>query len=136
LYALVGTNFGSGNNSTTFNLPNAAGKVLGVVASGSHTLGSSAGAETHTLSTSEMPAHQHTYQDAYFAENYNNEAQVYGTGSGTDYDNRFYYRQVDGSYSRTPGDLPTSSTGSGTAFSVMQPTLFIGNTFIIYSGVV
>jgi len=133
LFALVGTSFGIGDGFSTFHLPNAAGKVLGI-ASGSRALGSTAGSETHTLTTAEMPAHQHTYQDAYFAENVGGN-NVYGTAASHDTDNNFIYRLSNGSYSTSPGDLLTSSQGSGTAFSVMQPTLFIGNTFI-YSGVV
>ena len=134
LYALVGTSFGSGDGFSTFHLPNAAGKVLGIVSSGSRALGSTAGSETHTLTTAEMPAHQHTYQDAYFAESGGGSNNVYGTGANTDHDNSFRYRLSNGSYSTSPENLLTSSQGSGTAFSVMQPTLFIGNTFI-YAGV-
>jgi len=134
LFALVGTSFGIGDGFSTFHLPNAAGKVLGI-ASGSRALGSTAGSETHTLTTAEMPAHQHTYQDAYFAENTGGGSNnVFGTGASSDTDNSFRYRLSNGSYSNSPGDLLTSSQGSGTAFSVMQPTLFIGNTFI-YAGV-
>jgi microcystin-dependent protein len=67
LYALVGTTFGSGDGSTTFNLPNYQGNVpLG--ASGSYALASTGGStdaivvsHTHTASTSiSDPGHNHT----------------------------------------------------------------------------
>lgn len=58
LFAAIGTIYGSGDNSTTFNIPN----ILGRVAIGSsvgHTVGTTGGEETHTLLTNEMPAHSH-----------------------------------------------------------------------------
>ena len=144
LFSLVGISFGAGDNVDTFNLPNAGGKVLGTVYGLRHPLGSVDGSENHILTTGELPEHQHTYQDAYFAENYGNPEisgnarNKYGTGAGTDLDNGFVYRTQTG-YSRNPNDSDTflstgSGPGTGAAFSVMQPTLFIGNTFI-YSGV-
>ena len=134
LFSLVGTSFGAGDNVNTFNLPNAGGKVLGTV-DGTHVLGSNTGSETHSLTTGELPAHSHTYQDAYFAENSGTNNGVYGLSAGHDTDNQFFYRTSSGSYSTSPVDLNTGNVGSGTAFSVMQPTLFIGNTFI-YTGVI
>jgi microcystin-dependent protein len=136
LFSLVGTAFGVGDNINTFNLPNAGGKVLGTV-DATHARGLNTGSENHILTTGELPAHSHTYQDAYFAENYSGKVNsVYGTGSGTDTDNGFYYRDANGSYSTNPQNLNTGNgPGSATPFSVMQPTLFIGNTFI-YTGVV
>ena len=55
LYALLGTTFGVGDNSTTFNLPNYNGYYL---VGGSPTNASS-GAATVTLTTSNLPSHSH-----------------------------------------------------------------------------
>jgi microcystin-dependent protein len=73
LFALFGTTFGSGDGSTTFNIPDVRGRVVaaldnmgGSAASpltsiGSGTaLGAAGGEQAHTLSTGEMPAHGHT----------------------------------------------------------------------------
>lgn len=72
LFTTIGTSFGAGDGSATFNLPDlrgrfplgkdnlggtSANRVTAVVAD---QLGGSAGAENHTLSTVEMPAHNHT----------------------------------------------------------------------------
>lgn len=58
LFTVIGTTYGTGNGSTTFNLPNLQGRfALGK--NSSHALASTGGAETVTLSTNEIPAHTH-----------------------------------------------------------------------------
>jgi microcystin-dependent protein len=63
LFSLLGTTFG-GNGTTTFALPDFRGRVPVGVGQGpglpSIDLGQMAGAPTHTLITTEMPAHNHT----------------------------------------------------------------------------
>jgi microcystin-dependent protein len=56
LFALLGTTYG-GNGQTTFALPNLRGRTP--IHFSSITLGTSAGQEAHTLTSSEMPAHNH-----------------------------------------------------------------------------
>lgn len=76
LFTAIGTTFGSGDGSTTFNLPDLRGRVAAgkddmggsaanrITAAGSGitgtTLGAAGGTQTHTLTTAEMPAHTHT----------------------------------------------------------------------------
>ncbi|HEY0615258.1 MAG TPA: tail fiber protein [Candidatus Elarobacter sp.] len=57
LFALLGTTYG-GNGQTTFALPNLQGRVAMHMGQG-HTLGERGGEETHTVVSSEMPAHIH-----------------------------------------------------------------------------
>ena len=75
LFAVIGTTYGTGDGSTTFNLPDLRGRLpAGVdnmggtaanrLTSGGSgiagtTLGASGGEETHTLATAEMPSHTH-----------------------------------------------------------------------------
>lgn len=64
LFAVVGTTYGAGDGSTTFNLPNIQGRtVVGRNSGGGTfgTLGGTTGAETHTLTQAEMPVHSHNF---------------------------------------------------------------------------
>lgn len=75
LFAAIGTAYGAGDGSTTFNVPDLRGRVAagrddmgGAAASrltgggsgiAGATLGAVGGAETHALTTAEMPGHAH-----------------------------------------------------------------------------
>jgi len=60
LFSLLGTQFG-GNGQTTFALPDFRGRIPIHMGDG-FTIGQSGGQEFHTVTTSEMPAHNHVLQ--------------------------------------------------------------------------
>lgn len=107
LFADIGTTYGTGDGSTTFNLPNQQRRALvGRGGSGTatlaNTLGSTGGEETHLLTTPEIPAHTHTYQ-----------AQItvsQGQSSGN-------------SILAASSGSVTGSTGGGGSHNNMQPSL-------------
>ena len=64
LFAVVGTTHGSGNGSTTFNLPDLQSKFITGASSdpnnSGYSVGAEGGADTVTLTVAQMPSHKHT----------------------------------------------------------------------------
>ncbi len=61
LFAVIGTNYGTGDGSTTFNVPDLRGRVgVGKNSGTFGSLGATGGEETHTLTTPEIPSHTHS----------------------------------------------------------------------------
>lgn len=138
LFAHLGTTYGVGNGTTTFNVPDLRGRVpVGLDNMGgsdasrltaSNTLGGSGGAETHTLSSSEIPAHVHTMDHDHASVNVTaagSPVPVGGTQAvaGSDV-------SAIGSGINLVVDLPnytgnTGSIGSGAAHNNLQPYLLL-----------
>jgi microcystin-dependent protein len=141
LFAVIGTTYGGGNGSTTFNLPDLRGRAIfgidnmgGIAASrlttagglsANNTLGASAGSQTITLQETNLPSHSHLYQDAYFAEGVGGGVNnIAGSGS-TDYDNSFRWRTSTNGTSNSIQNLNTGISGSGTAIQINPPLLVL-----------
>lgn len=119
LFSVIGTTYGSGNGSTTFNTPNLSGRVVVGQGSGSgltpRSMGSTGGAETHTLTTGEIPSHSHTSNATggtlgLITADGNNTA-----GGGLD------TSAVEPNLYAAPAALSIDNVGDGGAHNNMQP---------------
>lgn len=59
LFDVIGTTYGVGDGSTTFNVPDLSGRVV-IGVSGTHALASTGGEASHVLLETELPSHTHT----------------------------------------------------------------------------
>jgi microcystin-dependent protein len=113
LFAAIGTVWGA-VDSTHFNIPDLRGRALvgqGVAGSGTtFNLGATGGQETHTLTTAEIPAHNHSYTPP--------GAPIVVTPAGVP--------------ANSPALLPalTSDTGGGGAHNNLQPYAVVNYAII------
>ncbi len=157
LHQVIGSTYGS-PTSTTFNLPNPAGTVLGVIGTGvgsnglplsARTAGQRVGEEMHTLTISEMPTHNHPG-----SSNIQSITGVTDSGHSHSYtvtrsDNKSVHDLTTQTSANSGTNVATTGTssanlvdpshthtlvmsnqGGSNAHNNMQPTLFIGNMFI------
>lgn len=131
LFVAIGTAFGVGNGTTTFNLPDFRRRVpVGAGGTGTATvgnaLGNSGGSETHTITEAQLPAHKH-FAFANVISNNATAAEVSNTTQGTrsidDGTSSSNYRIKATATAATVG--LTSATGSGEAHNNMQPSLVV-----------
>ena len=122
LFSAISTTYGTGDGSSTFNLPDLRGRVVagqddmgGSSANrltdqtgglNGDTLGDTGGSETHTLSNAQMPSHTHSVA-----------AQQQVSGDST---NRGGSGQLGAA-----ATITTSSAGDGSAHNNVQPTIIL-----------
>jgi len=143
LFSVIQYSFGG--SGAQFKLPNPAGRVAGVIggtvsiSTSVHAMGQVLGEETHTLTVSEMPTHNHTITDPGHThtgqtnENVDtpeSELAMSGTGVNVSGQNQ---RKLTFTTSTSTTGITINNTGGSNAHNNMQPTLFMGNMFI-YSG--
>ena len=128
LFDVIGTIYGDGDGSTTFNLPDMSGKTA-IGSSASHALGATGGEESHALTASELPK---DYASIFARLNSSKVPNVYPRSGATHKTESNDYTPL--SLSGNVGvdvDVITFS-GDGKAFNVMQPYLSVNH--IIYAG--
>lgn len=129
LFAAIGTTFGSGDGSTTFNLPDLRGRVsagkddMGGSSANRLTdqsggldgdvLGDTGGSETHTLTTAQMPSHNHSLPNGGTGNTANNPGA------------RFNAQYTNGTAGATASSTGTGSAGSDGAHNNVQPTIIL-----------
>lgn len=132
LFAVIGTTYGAGDGSTSFNVPNLMGRVPVGAGSGTgltnRVLASQGGEENHTLTSDEIPSHSHSINDPGHSHtsrigrddgNISNNAGQAPPGDAT-------INILDG-YSTTNNTtgITVNSTGGGQAHNLMQPFLVL-----------
>lgn len=75
LFSVIGTTYGVGDGSTTFNIPNLAGRVARGVDGGTYTLAGTGGADSVDLKATDLPYHAHNLTDPGHSHTLNNAAQ-------------------------------------------------------------
>lgn len=154
LFAVLGTTYGVGDGSTTFNLPDARGRVtagqddMGGTSANRLTglsggvdgdvLGAAGGAESHTLTTAQLAAHTHTGTTN--SGGTHTHTLDYDGAHGSSSTNRAgdpRWSWGDISHTNTPNNavtqsggahthaFTTDSSGSGSAHNNVQPTLIL-----------
>lgn len=139
LFEVIGTSFGN-NDGLTFKLPDARGRVPGIVGDGtgltSRELGDTVGAETTTLTVNNLPSHSHTgttnsdgaHTHSYVGPTDHVNVTEIGGEKAAQYDNMgTRTTESSGAHTHT---FTTNATGNNESFSRFQPTLFVGNLFI------
>jgi microcystin-dependent protein len=122
LFSLLGTTFG-GNGQTTFALPNLQGRAPIHNGQGpglsSYVLGQVGGTESTTLTTNQMPAHNHRVQASNALGTFGGPQDRYLGASQTD-GNKIYY---EGTPNRQMAADMLTSAGSSQPFSILNPYL-------------
>jgi microcystin-dependent protein len=140
-FAIMGTTYGSGDGSTTFNVPDLGGRVRVMTESlasrltssffggNSTVMGATGGAESTTLTTAQLPAHSHantlsdpTHTHVLNAASSTTSAQASNTGGGLNVP----------AFGGTANNAATGisinnvNAGSGAAHASVQPTICCG----------
>jgi microcystin-dependent protein len=141
LFAAIGTTFGVGNGSTTFNLPDCRGRAIVGVGTGSglttRALGVAFGEENVTLSVATIPAHEHSISTS------NDHAHTTHANRSTDTQALGSFNRLTNLIDAPNGDVSaatsssgahahggqTGSAGSTAAHSNVQPSVAL-NVFI------
>jgi microcystin-dependent protein len=141
-FSLVSTTFGSGDGSTTFNVPDLRGRVvagadgmggssagrLTDAVAGIDALGDAGGAQSHTLSTSEMPAHSHGVTDPGHNHGFSNNPFYGGSQTSTPASGGSVSHpsnsQTVSITSNTTG-ISIQNNGGGGAHNNVQPTIVL-----------
>ena len=145
LFAVLSTTYGTGDGSTTFNLPDYRGRVsagkddMGGTSANrltnqsggldGDTLGATGGSETHTLTEGQLASHTHTGttdSDGGHTHTYDKIANSRGgEGGNSGYANYEFTSTATGGTGVHSHAFTTAAAGSGSAHNNVQPTIIL-----------
>jgi microcystin-dependent protein len=141
LYNLIGTTYG-GDGQSTFALPNLLGRVpmhMGTGSSGTtYQLGESSGTESVTLTTQQIPAHNHTLQGKVSiparGDSTGNSASPVGNALGISGGKKFFARTQSAAGEMAPMTMTTQINpgGGSQPHENMQPFLVLNFIISLY----
>jgi len=139
LFTAIGTTYGSGDGSTTFNIPDIRGRVIagqddmgGTSANrltapastlngiNGDTLGATGGSETHTLTVAQLAAHDHGGTTGTNTAYRRTSKDISTVGASDPIVFSAGYDAADAGHNHT-----ISSQGSGDAHNIVQPTIIL-----------
>jgi microcystin-dependent protein len=142
LFAVIGTTYGVGNGTTTFNIPTFTGRLPLGFQSGTYSMAGTGGSTTVTLQTTNLPAHNHTVTDSghshgitdpghqhnlthFFNVQAGSATQCWTISSGSQRTIQVDRATTGISINTGTASLSCSQTGSGSAFNIQNPYLVI-----------
>lgn len=131
LFTAIGAVYGTGDGSTTFNVPNMGGRTgVGYEATPtilpnfpSNTLGATFGEENHFLSTSELPAHNHPTSENPHSHNVTASKQSAAAGQITS--GAFFAQNQNIASDGATTGLTVGNTGSNAGHNNVQPSMVL-----------
>jgi microcystin-dependent protein len=136
LFAVIGTNYGVGNETTTFNIPDF--RDLSPMGAGGSVVGSPGAVQGElevTLTTGQLPAHNHSVTDPGHSHRMPKQSVTVNAAVNV----ITPAARTDSLTSPVPMTDPSTtgisigSTGSGAAHNNLHPVM--GTTFLIYAGI-
>jgi len=136
LFSLFGTTYGPGDGSTTFNIPDKAGRISAMkeasatrltstyFGGNSINLGAVGGSESHTLTTAQLATHSHGVTDPGHTHSLNNATNILDNLVGNNFQGSNFLgngRNISAN-SNTTG-ITINNAGSGNAHNNVQPTI-------------
>jgi microcystin-dependent protein len=123
LFSIIGIEYGAGDGSTTFNLPDARNRVI--VGTGTFAVGDVGGSSSVVLSVGQLPAHSHNVTDPGHAHTQQVRSNNTAGTTGSQGANAANATSVGTTDSAVTG-ITLQNTGNGDAISIWNPYIAMG----------